>query len=77
MTTVQQRNAKFETIFAAANINTRRVKALGSFVHIDTFEKYADKLSEMMGLAGFSLLMAENGTHMDGVHGFRMVFKVK
>jgi hypothetical protein len=77
MTDIQARNAKFEALFAAGKINVRKVRCLGSFVHIDAFNNCADKISEMMGLAGFRLLSASDGVHMDGVDGFRMVFQVK
>jgi hypothetical protein len=75
MTPQQERNAKFEAVFTAGEINTRRIKCLGSFVHIDTFEKYEDKINQVMGALGAKLLMAENGRHMDGVDGFRLVYK--
>lgn len=75
MTSQQERNQKFEAVFTAGKINTRRVKCLGSFVHIDTFEKYEDKINQVMGALGAKLLMAESGRHMDGVDGFRLVYK--
>lgn len=67
---------KMETILNAAKINTRRVKVLGSYVHIDTFRKYETAITDLMSLAGFGLLMANDGRHMDGVDGFRLVYKL-
>ena len=74
MTSIQERNAKFEAVFAAGKINARRVKCLGGYVHVDTFEKHQDTLNAVMGGLGFKTIMAESGRHMDGVDGFRMVF---
>lgn len=68
------RSQQFEAVLNKAGINTRRVKALGSYIHIDTFTKYEGALRDMLGNAGFALLSATDGKHMDGVHGFRMVF---
>lgn len=67
---------KMEAILKTAKINTRRVKVLGSYVHIDTFHKYENAITDMMSLAGFGLLMANDGRHMDGVDGFRLVYKL-
>lgn len=77
MTPQQERNAKFEATFKAGGINTRRIKCLGPFVHIDTFEKYEDKINAVMGALGFKLLSANNGVHMDGIDGFRLVYQIK
>lgn len=76
MTEIQERAARFQALFTAGGINTRRVKVLGGFVHIDTFHKYAETIGHVMGGAGFRLLFAEDGRHMDGVDGFRMVFRL-
>ena len=67
---------RMEAILTGAKINTRRVKVLGSFVHIDTYEKYENAVTDLMSMAGFALLMASNGRHMDGVDGFRLVYKL-
>lgn len=75
MTTIQERNEKFQSVLKAGGINVRRLKTLGAYVHIDTFEKYEDKINRVMGSLGAKLLMAENGVHMDGVNGFRLVYK--
>lgn len=71
------RNQQIEAILTKAGIGARRVKALGSYVHIDTFRKYEGALRDLLGNAGFTLIAANDGTHMDGVHGFRMVFLAK
>lgn len=68
------KSQQIETLLRAAGVNTRRVQVIGRFVHIDTFEKHADLVTEVLTAAGFRARMAENGKHMDGFHGFWMVF---
>lgn len=75
MTKIQERNAKFEAVFSAGGISTRRIKCLGPFVHVDTFEKYAQQIDAVMDGLGFKKIMQENGRHMDGVDGFRIVYR--
>lgn len=70
------KSQQFEATLNKAGINTRRVLALGAFVHVDTFCKYEAKLTDLMSLAGFKVRSAVDGVHMDGVHGFRMVFQI-
>lgn len=64
-----------DDLLKSANINARRVKVLGGYVHIDTFEKYADTLKQLFGNSGAELVMERNGTHMDSFDGYRIVFK--
>jgi hypothetical protein len=71
------KNERFTELFKKAGINTRRVQVIGSFVHVDTFEKYENKLTDAMTNAGFRPIMTKNGVHLDGFDGFRMVFQVK
>lgn len=68
------KSQQMETLLKAAGVNTRRVQVIGRFVHIDTYEKHADTIIGLLTTAGFRARMAENGKHMDGFHGFRMVF---
>jgi hypothetical protein len=58
-----------------AEVNVRKVTVLGAFAHIDTYEKYGDKVKDLMSSAGAKLLMEKNGAHMDGLDGYRLVFK--
>jgi hypothetical protein len=74
--TIQERNAKFQATFEAGGINVRKVRVLGGYVHVDTFEKYADKLDRVMGPLGFRKFSESNGVHMDGIDGFRLVYKL-
>ncbi|QIG67881.1 hypothetical protein EVC29_081 [Rhizobium phage RHph_Y52] len=68
---------RITALFVRAGINTRRVSVIGSFVHVDTYKKYENKLMDAMTTAGFVIVQKSNGVHLDGVDGFRMVFKVK
>lgn len=70
------KSAQMEALLTKAGINTRRVLAFGSFVHVDTFHKYEAKLTDLMTNAGFAVRSASDGVHMDGVDGFRMVFQL-
>lgn len=70
------KSEQLETILNKAGINTRRVKVLGPFAHVDTFEKYEAALTDIMNTAGFVKLWAKNGVHLDKVDGFRVVFRV-
>lgn len=69
--------SKFEEIFKKLGINFSRVMVAGSYVHIDTFEKYENKLIHTMGFAGFAYIDKSNGVHLDRYNGFRLVFKMK
>jgi len=71
------RSQQMEKTLNAAGINTRRVSVLGSYIHVDTYEKYEAKLLDLMTRTGYALLSRSNGVHMDSVDGFRMVFKVR
>lgn len=68
---------KMETILQGVGISTRRVKVLGSYVHVDTFEKYEADLDAFMSEGGFAKLAASNGRHMDSFDGFRVVYLAK
>lgn len=67
---------RLESALTRSGIHTRRVKVLGSFAHIDTFQKYEPALLDLMSLAGWGLLSARAGRHLDGFDGFRMVFRL-
>lgn len=71
------KSQQMEKTLNNAGINTRRVSVLGSYVHIDTFEKYESKLVDLMTSAGFAVLKISNGVHMDSFDGFRAVFKAR
>lgn len=70
------KSQRLATILEAAKINTRRVLVLGSFAHIDTFEKYEGQISDLMSKAGFKLHSRSNGRHMDSFDGFRLVYQL-
>jgi hypothetical protein len=63
-------------IIKKAGINATNVKLLGSIAHIDSFDKYHDKLVDLMTTAGFKVLHVSNGFHMDGSKGYRASFMV-
>ena len=72
-------NAKGQQIadtLAKAGVNVRDVLALGSFVHIDSYKKYADIIIHLMTSAGFVCHCQSEGRHMDDTVGYRVVFKV-
>jgi hypothetical protein len=70
------KSQQMEAIINKSGVNTRRVLVLGRFIHVDTFNKYETKLTDLMTLSGFKALSASDGVHMDGVNGFRMVFSL-
>lgn len=70
------KSTDLEAILGNAGISTRRVKVLGSYAHVDTFEKYEESLTEIMGLAGFKKLWAKGGIHLDKFAGYRVVFQL-
>lgn len=67
---------KLAALIAKAGINAKSVKVLGVYVHIDSFSKYHDKLVHLMTSAGFKVLVAADGFHMDGTKGYRASFKL-
>jgi hypothetical protein len=73
---VMTNSERFAALFERGGIHTRRVKALGQFVHVDTFHKYEDHLNDLMSAAGFKLVSRSDGRHMDSVDGFRLVYRV-
>lgn len=72
--TSKQIAAKIEEILIKLGVNVRKVRVLGAYAHIDSFEKYHAKIVDAMSKAGFKLHMAGGGRHLDGVDGYRMVF---
>ncbi|QIG67406.1 hypothetical protein EVB39_077 [Rhizobium phage RHph_TM3_3_9] len=64
-------------LFNRAGILTRRVQVIGGYVHVDTYEKYENKLTDAMTTAGFVIVRIMSGRHLDGFDGFRMVFQTK
>ena len=74
---MNSKSAALHFILDKAGINTRKVTVLGSFAHIDTFEKYENKLLDLMSNGGFVIRSVSNGVHLDGVDGFRMVFQLR
>lgn len=70
------KSQQLESILNRSGINTRRVKVLGEYAHVDTFRKYERPLSDIMHTAGFKTLSVSDGRHMDSFDGFRMVFQV-
>jgi hypothetical protein len=65
---------RLESLLDRGGIRTRRVKVLGPYAHIDTFQKYEANLLDLMSLAGWAIHSVSNGRHMDSFDGFRMVF---
>lgn len=72
--TSKERAKAIETILGKIGVNVRKVRVLGPYVHIDTFNKYADKVTDAMSMAGMMKHSESDGKHLDGVDGFRMVF---
>lgn len=66
---------KMKSILNRLGVNYRRVTVLGTFVHIDTFEKYGDRVKHALTTAGAKLCSEKNGVHMDGLDGYRLVFQ--
>lgn len=66
---------KMKSVLDRLGVNYRRVDVLGTFVHIDTFEKYGDVVKHALTSAGAKLSSEKNGVHMDGLDGYRLVFK--
>ena len=71
------RSQQLQAVMTKARINTRRVSVLGDFAHIDTFHKYESRITDMMTAAGFRLVSSRDGAHLDGVDGFRLVYRVE
>ncbi len=67
---------KLADTLTQAGVNVRDVLALGSFVHIDSYKKYADIIMHLMTSAGFVCHSQSEGRHMDDTIGYRVVFKV-
>lgn len=74
---MNKRNEAFKTIFEKLGINVQRVMCAGAFVHVDTFEKYENKLIDAMAMAGFAPIDRSNGRHLDDYVGYRIIFKLK
>lgn len=68
---------KSETLtktLAAAGVNVREARVIGSIAHIDSFRKYHDRIVDLMTRAGFRVLRVSNGFHIDGTEGYRASF---
>jgi hypothetical protein len=70
-------NTKSEALtksLTAAGVNVRGAMVFGSFAHIDSFQKYHDRIVDLMTSAGFKLLRVSDGAHIDGTSGYRASF---
>lgn len=67
---------KLADTLTQAGVNVRDVLALGSFVHIDSYKKYADIIMHLMTSAGFVCVKQSDSSHMDNTTGYRVVFTV-
>ena len=70
------KSERITDILTRSGVNVRNVNVIGSFVHIDTFEKYEAKLIDLMTTCGFRFRRSSNGIHLSGLEGFRMIFIV-
>lgn len=68
---------KIEKLLKSCGVNTTSVLVLGKFVHVDSFEKYDEKLQYIFTSAGFQILKAKNMLHLDGFNGYRISVKSK
>lgn len=57
--------------------NIRRVTVLGTYVIVDSFEKYDKIIQQVLLKAGLKDLKTSNGKHMDESEGYRITGKFK
>lgn len=69
-------NAKLQVTLSIAGITTTRVVVLGKFIHIDSFSKHDTMLKHVLTSAGFRVLKANDGVHLDGFDGYRISAKL-
>lgn len=69
-------NEKIKALLAKSGINATRVSVIGRFVHIDSYKKYDLHLQHVMTAAGFVVLQARDGIHLDEYNGYRLSAKV-
>ncbi len=67
---------QIELLLNLAGINVTKVLVLGSFVHVDSFQKYNDTLQHVFTAAGFVIVKASDCLHLDGYNGYRMSAKL-
>lgn len=70
-----ERSARMTRLLANADINVTSLAVVGSWVYVDTFQKYEGNLRNVMNSAGFKCVKVSDGIHLDGNNWFRMVFK--
>lgn len=69
--------AQITDLFTRVGISIREVVVLGKFVHVDSFVSYNDKIQHILTAAGFDILRANGGAHLDGTDGFRISAKLR
>lgn len=72
--TNKQRAEAIANVLKKLGVGVRKVRVLGAYVHIDTYQKYQDKIVDALSMAGLKKHSSSDGRHLDGADGFRMVF---
>lgn len=67
---------RIQSLLIRAGINAKSVSVLGKFVHVDSSACHNDRLQHILTAAGFRILRAADGIHLDGYNGFRISAKL-
>ena len=65
-----------KSLFIRVEIPIRDLTVIGKFIHVDSFVSYNDKIQHILTAAGFKILRANGGHHLDGSEGFRISAKL-
>ena len=73
-------STQIKSLFESAGINVSNVCVLGRYVHIDTYQKYEQKILQLLTSMGAietkTLTPGKDGAHLDGKKCFRIVCKL-
>jgi hypothetical protein len=61
----------------SAGINVKAITSLGTYVHIDSYQKYEQQIVQYLVGSGFKLIKADDIYHLDGYAGYRASFKLE
>lgn len=68
--------ARIEALLKSAGINVKKVLVLGKYVHVDSYSMHCDRLQHIFTAAGFVVIQAKDGMHLDGYNGYRIITKL-
>lgn len=67
---------KIRAVFDRGQIPITRVLTCGRFIHVDTFRTHDSRIQHILTAAGFRILCADSGPHLDGSTVWRISAKL-